>query len=266
MAKEVTKVQSGGAVAAYDYGDMAGMGFEDRGRDAISLPYLNILQALSPQVSEETVAGAKAGMFFNNVTNDLDDKVKFLWCHAETKYVEWIPREKGGGFVAVHEPTSDVVAKAKQQGGSRATKLHVGDNDLIETRYVYGLALDDDLEIKSFVVLANKSKNLKVVRNWFTSMLINGGKDVPTFAFVAELFTTREKNEKGSWHQLAAKPALGKTWKDSKINPATHGHLLLEAKNLITMVKSGAAKVDYAADSKPSEAGEAGGEGEAVPF
>jgi len=262
MAKEVAKVQSGGAVAAYDYGEFGGQGFDDRSREAISLPYLNILQPLSPQVADGTVEGAKAGQFFNSVTGDLDDNVTFIWCHAETKFVEWVPREKGGGIVGVHEPSSDIVAAAKQAGGARASRLHVGDNELIETRYVYGLILDEALEVKGFAVIAAKSTNLKPVKNWYTSMMMQP-KGPPIFAYLTKLGTEKQKNDRGTWHQLTAKPLNGQ-WKTSMINPSSHRHVLEEAKNLAEMVRTGAAKVDYAAESAPATDTAPGDQ--AVPF
>lgn len=260
MAKEVTKAAST-AVAAYDYGEHAGAGFENRSADDLSLPFLNILQPLSPQVVDETVPGAKAGKFFNTVTGEVFDKVRFIRCHHETKFVEWVPRDSGGGIAGVHEPSSQEVLRAKKDAGPRSNKLKIGQNDLVETKYVYGLVLNDNDEVVGFAVIAAKSTNLKPVKDWYTSTLMVQ-KGAPVYAFIAELSTVKQSNDKGTWYQIQAKPVNG-NWKDSMINPAIDGHLLTEAKNLAEMIKSGAAKVDYSAEAKPNEGG---GADDTVPF
>lgn len=266
MAKStaVTKTEPAGVPVAYDYGEYGSEGFESKGMQDISLPFLNILQPLSPQVADGTLEGAKAGMFFNTVTNELSDSVTFVWCHDEIKYVEWIPRDAGGGIADVHDFDAEVVTKAKATAGARSNKLKVGNNDLIETRYIYGLVMNSEgTAAVGFAVIAAKSTNLKPARDWRTSMMM-ARRNTPIFAFRSVLTTVKEKNEKGTWFKLVAKP-FGGSYKDTAlIDPSTG--ILAEAKNLKDMIATGSAKVDYKAQAESSEHGTAGGGDEEAPF
>ena len=103
--QEVAKTAPAGAVATYDYGGDQGAGFEDTSGSDLSVPFLGILQSNSPQVEDKDPTGSEPGMLFNTVTRELvssEDGVVFLPCHKETAYVEWVPRNKGGGFVGLH--------------------------------------------------------------------------------------------------------------------------------------------------------------------
>ncbi len=50
--KEVVKVAPAGVPATYDYGDDAGAGFEGTKGSDLSVPFLGVLQANSPQVED----------------------------------------------------------------------------------------------------------------------------------------------------------------------------------------------------------------------
>jgi len=63
-------------IAKYDYGDHLGAGFEDTTTEDFAMPFLGILQDLSPAVKDGIVEGAKIGMFINTATNELYDGEK----------------------------------------------------------------------------------------------------------------------------------------------------------------------------------------------
>src|SRR5690606_39209842 len=104
---------------------------------------------LSPQVDEDGpayVQGAKKGMIINSVTEELypgDPGVLFLPVHREHRFVEWVPRDQGGGFVASHEPTDPMIIEARKGGGFGKLESPEG-NDIVETFYVFGLVVDED--------------------------------------------------------------------------------------------------------------------------
>ena len=58
--------QTTAMVAASLEGD-AGAGFENQTGDDIIMPVFHLLQALSPQVADGTVDGARPGLLFNSV-------------------------------------------------------------------------------------------------------------------------------------------------------------------------------------------------------
>jgi len=205
-SKEIGKKVEGAMVDFSGYEEYAGAGFENQTSEDYSLPFLQILQALSPQVLEDD--SMRPGQIFNTVTGEIwDGKTGIVFVPATTahQYVEWVPREKGGGFAGLHEIDDPVVHEAK----ARATefgqlKLENG-NALVETKYVYGIALDDEGNSME-AVLAFTSTKIKKYNNWMTKAktmqwkLPDGRRMIPPlFAHRYRLTTVQEKNNKGSY-------------------------------------------------------------------
>lgn len=268
MGKEVatTKGATGTAVATggYDYGENSGVGFEGTTRDDLSIPFLNILQSNSPEVEEKLIDGAESGMIFNTVTKELvKEGVVFQPVETVESWVEWKPRIQGGGFVKIHEPTSDVVVNLlRENGGSRIPPVgpdgkrvpfKVGQNELVETYYVYGLLLGEDgLEVNGFGVISFNSTKIKPYRDWKTSMYLLKGKP-PLFANRARITTVRQKNDAGSYYNFTIRPFNG-TWAESLLDPSTT--TFKEGVAFYEMVKAG----DASADFKNEKAGAGTGE------
>jgi hypothetical protein len=266
------KQPEGGAVAAYDYGEYAGMGMDKVGKDELLIPFLAILQPMSPIVTEGDNDNAKPGRYYNTITGDLYDGEKegvpFQLVDFERMFVEWIPRDSGGGIAGRYQPDDPFVLEEiqKNKGSVVGIKLANG-NDLVETYYAYGNILSQDLsQVESFAVLPLKSTNIKPFRTLLTALRMIKGKP-PLFAFKVMLKCTKEKNDSGVWYQFMAKPT-GTDWRGSMIDPGGERHLLEAATGLIEMVRSGAAKADYANEGKAT-GGSGGGSGDGdddVPF
>ena len=105
--KQNTEMQTYEGMDASDGG-----GFENADSDSFSVPFIKVLQKLSPVVDEDHedhIDGAKAGMFYNTVTNELfPDGLTVIPCHYARVFIEWVPRESGGGIVNVFEPDAGV--------------------------------------------------------------------------------------------------------------------------------------------------------------
>lgn len=267
MAKTPATMDESRALAAMeDYGADGGTGFEGMGSEDWSIPFLSILQSNSPQVESEDPPGAKAGMLFNTVTQDMydgDKGVVFTPCHFNRCYVEWVPRNKGGGFVGLHEPSSPEVENAiADNDGRRFGKLHIGDNELIETKYMYGLLLDQQGgSVDGFATISFSSTKIKPFNDWLTAMRMVKGKP-PLFAHRARLMTTRQKNEHGTFYNFRIAP-LSSSWSESLIRPSQTPELLQEAKSFREMVMSGEARAAFETERA---AGTGGLDSEAPPF
>jgi hypothetical protein len=120
----------------------AGAGTSQLGMDDVAVPYLYVLQALSPQAnpdSEAYIEGAKAGMFYNNVTNEIFDGrevgLEVIPCAYERKLVEWVHRDDGGGYVQDHSVESNILSQCKPDanGKPRLPNGHM----IVETAYHY---------------------------------------------------------------------------------------------------------------------------------
>lgn len=246
MAKAVAKVESKNQqVAAFDYGDHAGEGFEGMTNDDMSIPFINVLQSNSPMVED---GDSKSGDLYNTVTKEEspgDTGVGFVPVHFERAYVEWRPRSSGGGFVALHDPTSDTVKQAiEDNDGNKFGKLKTGENELIETKYMYGLLIDDDNAVQGFAVLSFTSTKIKVFNDWLTSMRLLKGKP-PIWANRARVKTVKQKNEHGTFYNFKVEPFMGGDWVGSLINPTTDGNLLQEAVEFKKLVVSGMARASF---------------------
>ena len=104
------------AVLASDSKDASGFGNLDLSRD-IAIPYINILQTTSPQLNPakaEYVEGAKVGQFYNTVSQQVSESLNVIPVLYQLRYVEWKPRESGGGFVEAHDADSGILSKTKR--------------------------------------------------------------------------------------------------------------------------------------------------------
>jgi hypothetical protein len=282
-AQEVAVQQAAGVPMVHDYGDDAGTGFEDVTSDDLSIPFLMVLQSNSPQVEDQDPKGAASGMLFNSVNRDLiasryDDNepgMVFVPVFKQDALVEWVPDR--GGFVAVHEPDApDVKAAIAAIGGKVQGPIPFGENELVQTVYVYGLILDaEGVESVGFGVIPFTSTKLKPRRDWWTAMLtIKGGKQIPLFAHRVRIRTVKQENDKGKFFNLRIEPLSG-AWGqgNSLIDPVAEAKLLTDAKDFLGMVESGQATAAYDSldenqdgGAAPSTGAPAAGTGEEIPF
>lgn len=277
-SKEVTKKEDSSQEMVetnFDYGEYEGAGFEDVSSSDLSIPFLNILQPLSPAVVDEQIEGAEAGNILNTVTGELLTEFNFLPVHRDEQWVEWKPRVKGGGFVGLHDPRSEEVQgliadnegsripPVGADGKRKAFSLNGGETEIIETYYMYGLILNKEgTEVTGFGIMSFTSTKIKAYKDWLTSMFMLKGKP-PIFANRARIKTVRQKNESGVYYIYQIMP-LKSTWSESLI---TDTDLLRQAVDFREMVLSGKAKANFEQQdtSGPADAGAAAGS-EDAPF
>ncbi len=97
-------------------------------------------------------------------------------------------------------------AKAEQEFGKwKTVKGDIKSNDLIETFYIYGIAVKDDGSAEQMIIAFSSTK-IKVYKRWMTKartvQLVrpDGKRDtLPIFAHKYRLTTVSEKNAKGSF-------------------------------------------------------------------
>ena len=289
--KEVTKTDEKGTEVAvstgFDYGEYSHAGFEGTTINDLAIPFVNVLQPMSPEVVEGTVEDARAGDLLNSVTKEIiKQPLIVIPVFKEVSVVEWVPRSKGGGLVDRHDPDGEIYTKViKDNGGSRippkdadgkriAFKSPSG-NDLVETYYVYCLIMDETgTESEGYCVLSFTSTKIKVHKNWMTSMYTIKGRP-PIFANRCKISTVREIRDSGTSFNYKIGP-MNATWKDSLIPPNTDQGmaLLKEAKEFGDMIEQGLARADFESisDSGPDIEGQGGdtkasndGDGE-IPF
>ena len=193
--------------ATIDFEQHAGEGIEFS-RDDVAVPYLTVLQKLSPQCDEdkgEYIEGAKPGMFFDTVTQELMDGreqgILVIPCAFQSVIVEWNRREDGGGFVAVHPKdidTSDCTRNEKNQLVTPRGTI------LVDTHYHFVLYRNND-GVWVPAIYSMTSTQLKKSRKWnslMASIRLNGSNgpyNPPSFSHIYRITTQKESNDAGDW-------------------------------------------------------------------
>src|SRR3954463_10181440 len=245
------------ALSNYDYGADAGAGYEGTTASDYALPYLAVAQKGSPQVNPDKGAyidGARAGMLFNTVTQELYDGkgegVMFIPVHREHTIVKFTPRAQGGGFLGVIEPTSkewlDAVERFKSvpRGSEQRKPASLdGKIEYNETFNVYGLIVKDNGQDWQPVVLGCAGAKRKPYKQWMTKargirIRQTDGRTIepPLFAHVWRIKTVFQEGNGNDWYTINANFA-GKDAAESRLAP--HDPLFLAAKNFRDLVKSG---------------------------
>ena len=217
MANEVQQKKST-EIAKIDFAADAGIGLEQMHARDLAIPFFTLLQKTSPQI--EDIESAKPGMIYNTVTSELNNSIDVIPCGYKRCLVEWVPREKGGGYVGVHEVNSDIANKPRNDRGEIV--LDNG-NILVETAYHF-ILVGDKLET---AVISMTSTQLKKSRRWnslqFGLKVSNGNGEMVTpasFSHIYKLSSVAEKNDKGSWHG----------WNIEVLNPIQDTHVYQVAK------------------------------------
>jgi hypothetical protein len=244
---------NGKAIEHYAPEDLEDSGFQDMGAEDMQIPFLAILQKGSPQVEEDGpkyVDGAKPGMLINTVTLELFDAkvdgVRFIPVHREHKYLEWVPRDSGGGLVNTFNPEDPFVLTARKDA-PRFGKIELeSGNDLVETFNVYGLVVSEDGTEHAPVLLTFSSTQIKHYKRWMTqarSITVRDGAGrrltPPLYAHVYRLRTSQESNAKGTWYGWAIRLDASNA---ASCRLPQEGELYNAAKDFRTLVTSGAVK------------------------
>lgn len=239
-----------------DFGELAGLGFEDIRPEELQIPFLSLLQDLSDQVKGTTkVEGAAIGMFFNTVSEELfdtndEDKLLFVPALRDHCYMEWIPRKKGGGLVGRIELDDPIVAVAKDESEDFGKYKTPAGNDLVETYYVYGVLIANGEPQP--ICIAFTSSKIGVWKKYFTRMSYvlvqspDGGKQKPPMcAHRIILGSKDDKNKKtgDEFKNITLVPEQG-TIKDSLVTDIDD-EILQSAVGLLKMIQSGDAKADF---------------------
>lgn len=262
MTTDVAK-QEESPSALYDYGEFKDTGWEGFDASHMAIPFLNILQSNSPEVEEEKVEGAKAGMLYNTVTQELIDGKKgivFIPCYFEESfYIEWRPRDEGGGFVAMHKADSKEVQEAPAivdpKTGKPTFRKQLGDNELVETFCVYGLTLDESGEQSTgFAALSFTSTKIKPYKGWMTSMRMLPGPP-PFFSNRARIQTFLDKRAVNTFYNFQIRP-FNETWLKSLIDPKALKGLIGEAVSFRKQVTDGLARANFDTTQEVEPSGE----------
>ena len=273
MANAVAKKEAASSeVAVFDasaFEQFANAGMEDVRSEDMSIPFLRILAQLSPQVNKRDgayVDGAEAGMIYNTVANEAyngETGVTVIPCYYSRRYVEWKPREKGGGYVGSYAADDPIVARARKD--EKGIETLPNGNLLTNTAQFFVLMMHEELGPQRCLITMS-STQLKKARKWMTQMQSlqargkNGMFTLPMMSQKYTLRTTEERNDKGSWFG----------WDVSRQGPldmATESDLFEMALTFAKSVKAGEVKVkEDMSDESFAKSSSGGRQADDVPF
>lgn len=193
----------------------AGKGTSKAAEDNI-VPIIGILQVLSPQAQVRNPAYVKDAMpgdiFIKNLNPPVisgEEGFLFQPCHFQKKWVRWIPRTSGGGFIGAYDEADkpkcrEVIDDPKQPNRKRYVVDDNTGHELIETRYHIGLAHFAGGRVLPFVIPFSQSGHTES-RNWMFQMnslqLPDGAGTVPSFATLYRMKTKERTNKVGQvWY------------------------------------------------------------------
>lgn len=187
----------------------AGAGTENIGADDMKIPFIRVLQPVSPQLKKKDgayIAGAEAGDIFNTVTGQLwkaEDGCKVIPCGYVKKFLEFGPYLEGGGFKGELAPNDPRVLNAKREGNK---DILDNGNELVTSAQHYVQIQDPSTGLWQTAIMDMKSTNLKISRQWNTQIQMQqatvDGKafKIPSFGCIWHLVTDEYSNDMGSWN------------------------------------------------------------------
>jgi hypothetical protein len=185
--------------------------------DEQTIPFLKILQPLSPAVQEDgdgAISGARPGMFLNSATEQLYDGkvgITIVPITHERNFTEWKP--KRGGFVKNWGETFSWQAECdKSQWDEYRPQTRSG-NEIILAHLHYVYVINADGSYNS-CVFSFAGTLIKKARRWATMMsnakinTANGPKPAAHSYYVYKAVTELERNDQGSWYSPRIAPLV----------------------------------------------------------
>lgn len=204
-------------------------------------------------------------MLFNTVTEELFDGkegITLVPCVTEHVFVEWKPRSDGGGFVKVHTTDSETVKQAKE-AAKEFGDYKVGENDLVETFYMYCMVLREgqhDQTPTEFVIVAFTGTKIKAYKRIMGRLRMFKGNP-PLFAHRILVRTVAEENQHGKYRNFQIEPAVEGDVGKSLTPPQLEGNphpVLMAGQEFGKQVREGLARASY--ESVKRDAGQGSGE------
>ena len=286
--KEVaTKTEAGLPAEFMD--ELAAAGEEHKealGKDDMSIPFLQILQSLSPQCTKgeaEFIKGAEPSDLLNTVTQTLiktrdDDNnaiggARVLPISYKRSFIEWVPRKEGGGIVqeySVEEGLSIVTQRSKETGQDiiqANSPLGTPGNQLNDTHTHFMFLINDDGTYEPVVLTmaSTQIKPSKDLNNMVSKQVLPDGRKAPRFFGIYDVTTQYRSNDQGSWYIWKFERATD-VLADGKMD------MFREAKEFVAGIETGEHKVDHSkaeGEVNPSTGDTGGGskdEDDEVPF
>lgn len=189
---------------------LSSKGYEGATSGSFAMPFLRILQKLSPECDKDDPAfiqGAEAGLIIHTITKELYEEVNVVPLQYRDTYIEWIPRTKGGGFVQEYEFPSQMTSEILHSCTKEENKNILPNGNEFKLHSNYFCALETEDNEWEPVMISMSSSQLKTSRIWLSTMVKMKfeyeGKEYPAKnirSYQWTLGTERLENDKGVWY------------------------------------------------------------------
>lgn len=169
------------------------------------VPIIRILQALSPQVQKRNPAyidGANPGdLLLRNAVEPIvngEEGIYFQPCYFRKDWVEWVPRDAGGGMAGRHAHLPATAKQVEDDKGRNIPKyVQPNGNELKETRYHFGYVLGHGKPMPFVIPMSGSGHAIS--KALMTLLNMKGG-DLDSFVHVLHLKTRPTANAMGEWY------------------------------------------------------------------
>lgn len=185
----------------------AGRGVSTAREDNI-VPLIYILHPLSPQVNKRNsdyIDGAEGGsIWLRNAPTPIvsgEEGILFQPCHFSKDWVEWVPRDNGGGFVGRSDNVpADAERREDPKQPAKVRFIRPNGNEVIGTRYHIGFVYLPSGLVLPYVIPMSSTGHT-VSRQWMVMMNARtiGGRIAPSWAGIYRLKTKERSNAAGTW-------------------------------------------------------------------
>lgn len=227
-----------GAVVAADeyagYAEDAGAGFENQTAADYAIPYIRVLHTQSPEVvahAEEENSPYRGGMIINSTRQTLyPGKVgmDFIPVTTEHKFVEFVPRDKGGGFVDQYQIDDPLILKCQKEQPFGDYTNPANGNDITETFNLFMLELDGEGN-PAPAVFAFTSTMIRSYREFMTRarnlvLTLPDGRKItklPLFSHAYRMRSERKEKSGNVWW-VPTIAFAGDTAPESRVSPSSN--------------------------------------------
>ena len=209
----------------------------------LQIPFVRLAQQMSPELNKKDakyIAGLSSGDMFNTLTHmtyDGENGVDVIPCYITTKYLEFVTRENGGGFMGEIDPADPILQRTTKEG---TQDILPNGNQVVKSDQYYCLVLDQDGGFEP-AVIDMKVTQMKVSKRWKTQIAMNKAKNpktgqlqiLPLYSTVWKLTSVDETNRRNETYA---------NYTVQKVGMVEDRDIFLEAKTFRESVMAGEVK------------------------
>lgn len=189
----------------------AGLGVETADASSTAIPFISVLQTNSKAlISGQLPDSARPTMFHNSITNELWKSLRVVPVYYKRMFIEWVPRDQGGGFKGMHEPADVEGGRIKGlTTNEKGVLITQEGNELKDTRTHFCLVEGGDGNWFPAVISFGSSQ-IKKSKRWMSMIMgleivVNNSApfNPASFSHVYTVDAVKEENKKGVWFGMS---------------------------------------------------------------